>query len=222
MKDQATQYEFIPIEKTDEFNDSFLDDVIVDDTIVDDQLYGCHESDTEWLPPNDMEMEEVEEASKPMDEERKLVVFKSCLLQLFAFCSFCLSPKTIDDIQEKGTMVTITGTCVKGHVQKWKSQPEGSQMPWGNFLVAASCLFSGMQPSKMLTFFRNLNLASISERLYSLIQTTYFIPAVFNVWEHHQQEVLSRCKGRQLLKSCQHGPIERNWLKSGGSNFLEI
>eukprot|EP00794_Sanderia_malayensis_P000943 gene943-257_t len=108
MKDQATQYEFIPIDKTYEFNDSLLED-----TNLDDQLYGCHKSDTEWLPANDMEMEGVEETSKPVDEERK-----------------------------------------------------------------------------------NLDLASISERLYSLIQTTYLIPAVLNVWGHHQQEVLSQCKGR--------------------------
>eukprot|EP00794_Sanderia_malayensis_P021111 gene21111-23177_t len=95
-------------------------------------------------------------------------------------------------------MISVTTMCMNGHTYLWNSQPENNRMPWGNFLVAASCLFSGSQPSKVLTFFKHLNLACISERLYSLVQSSNLVPSVFELWKEHQLEILSKYKNEKL------------------------
>lgn len=51
---------------------------------------------------------------------------------------------------------------------------------------------------KNADFLKHLNLAGISERLYSLIQSSYLIPSVFSVWNKHQSELLSNSKNKTL------------------------
>ena len=130
--------------------------------------------------------------------EKKFIVFESCLLQLFTICNICLAPSTVERTYISGTMVAIKATCLHGHVRRRKSQPEHNQMPWGNFLMAAACLFSGSQPAKLLTFFKHFNVSAISERLYTLIQRAYLLPNVFHIWEKHEKKLLLQCENKHL------------------------
>lgn len=161
------------------------------------------QNDRDYLPEseesNDEEIEHKEMLHESSYQERKYIVFESCLLQLFTICNVCLAPATIDKTSRNGTMLIVKSTCLQGHSRVWKSQPEHNKMPWGNFLVAAALLFSGSQPSKVLTFFKHLNLASISTRLYSLIQKTYLLPSIFSLWGQHQKALLSSLKGKLLV-----------------------
>ena len=120
---------------------------------IDDDGYAPvaeYKNDTDYLPEseesNDEEIEPEEMLHASRYQERKYIVFESCLLQLFTLCHVCLAPATIDKKSRRGTMLTIRSTCLEGHSRVWKSQPEHNNMPWGNFLVAAAILFSGSQP----------------------------------------------------------------------------
>ena len=145
-------------------------------------------NDTDYLPEseesNNEEIEPEEMLHASRHQERKYIVFELCLLQLFTLCNVCLAPATIDKKSRRVTMLIIKSTCLEGHSRVWKSQPEHNNMQ-GNFLVTAALLFSGSQPPKVLPFFEHLNLASISERLYSLIQKTYLLPGIFSHWAEH-------------------------------------
>ena len=131
------------------------------------------DDDDEWLPSSEEEEKEEEinvEEEKTAEShchERKYIVFESCLLQLFAICNVCLAPAMVDKRKICGTMVAITATCSQGHTREWKSQPQHNRMLWGNLLMAAACLFSGSQPTKLLLFFKHFNLSAISERLFN-------------------------------------------------------
>ena len=204
MIDKETQYTQLKDAMYLSESQSSLNTSITSD--IDDDGYAPvagDKNDTDYLPEseesNDGEIEPEEMLHASRYQERKYIVFESCLLQLFTLCHVCLAPVTIDKKSRRGTMLIIRSTCLEGHSRVWKSQPEHNNMPWGNFLVAAALLFSGSQPSKVLTFFKHLNLASISERLYSLIQRTYLLPSIFSLWAEHQKALLCSLRGKLLV-----------------------
>lgn len=158
-EEKATQYDLPSLDKpTLDTSEPVPSAIQIKEGLDSESEVEDDRDSSEWLPASDDEVEEEngdyikDRCEQRLPKERKFMVFQSCLLQLFTVCNVCLSPTTIDDPVTKGSMVTITTTCVHGHVYQWKSQPEHNQMPWGNFLITAACFFSGMQPSKMLTF----------------------------------------------------------------------
>ncbi|XP_065068372.1 uncharacterized protein LOC135693741, partial [Rhopilema esculentum] len=96
-------------------------------------------------------------------------------------------------------MLQIHAECLNGHETKWMSQPLHNQMALGNLFLAASCLFSGSQCSKLLCFFHHLNMPSIAIRTYSDIQRAYLIPTVNAVWAKCRQELFVARKNMQLV-----------------------
>ena len=53
------------------------------------------EQDTEWAPDKHSDSDQETKSVKPSQvnwNERKLLVFESCILQLFVICTTCLAP----------------------------------------------------------------------------------------------------------------------------------
>ena len=158
----------------------------------------------EWIPNESSASEEEEYVESTNTtpvrwNERKFLVFESCLMQLFAICSFCLAPVISIKKRLFGSMLQIHAECLNGHETKWMSQPLHNQMALGNLFIAASCLFSGSQCSKLLCFFHHLNMPSIAIRTYSDIQRAYLIPTVNAIWAKCQQELFMAMKNMQLV-----------------------
>ncbi|XP_064488327.1 uncharacterized protein LOC135400419 [Ornithodoros turicata] len=55
-------------------------------------------------------------------QERKFLVFESCLLELFRTCPQCFSTCS-NKITTQGTMISVKSQCRHGHVRSWDSQP---------------------------------------------------------------------------------------------------
>ena len=124
--------------------------------------------------------------------ERKFLVYESCLMQLLTICSVCLAPIMSMKKRLFGSMLQIYSECLSGHEMKWRQQPLHSKTPLGNLFIAASCLFSGSQFSKLCKFFRHLNMPSIAMRTNSEMQCLYLVPTVFSVWAQCQQDLFKK------------------------------
>ncbi|XP_046858644.1 uncharacterized protein LOC124452097, partial [Xenia sp. Carnegie-2017] len=95
-------------------------------------------------------------------------------------------------------MVNVLAKCHYGYVRDWNSQPLHGRMPLGNLVFAASILFSGSSPSKVLQFLRHSGIQFLSERTYSNIQTAYLIPSVSNVCHMNQKHLLESIRERNI------------------------
>ena len=79
--------------------------------------------------------------SPPLYDERKFVVFESCLRELFLRCFTCLSSCRVVLRRVLGTSVVIEQQCCNGHHNSWSSQRFVQQMPAGNLLLSAALFF---------------------------------------------------------------------------------
>ncbi|KAL9951461.1 hypothetical protein ACROYT_G044124 [Oculina patagonica] len=176
----------------------------------DDPDYNCYEDqeDKEWSL-EDLE-EDIKDEGDAEDDDitdrveenapfgRKFLVFQSSLFELFQQCSTCLAP-SVPKIQKIiGTMVVIEAKCCKGHTRIWKSQQCDGTLPWGNMLCAAGTLFTGSNPTRVVSFFRQIGMSYISLRAYFYLQKLYLIPAVNSVWNGEQQSLLTSFQGKVL------------------------
>eukprot|EP00112_Aurelia_sp_Birch-Aquarium-sp1_P017632 Seg4103.2 transcript_id=Seg4103.2/GoldUCD/mRNA.D3Y31 product="hypothetical protein" protein_id=Seg4103.2/GoldUCD/D3Y31 len=100
-------------------------------------------------------------------EERKFIVFESCLMRLFAVCMFCLAPCHNLKKVISGTLLRIHATCINGYKRIWN-----------------------IQPAKIYLFFHNLQIPQISERTYNRIQRYYLVPSVFEHWERERTQLI--------------------------------
>ncbi|XP_049522109.1 uncharacterized protein LOC119450703 isoform X2 [Dermacentor silvarum] len=129
-------------------------------------------------------------------EERKFVVFESCLRQLLPVaCSFC-HKKYTSTFSVVGSMVTVRSSCDNcRHVTSWKSQPLIGDKPAGNVLMAAALLFSGCTVSQTLRLLQSINVQAISETTFFKYQAFYMVPAVEKLYKEQQAQLLSRVAG---------------------------
>ena len=159
--------------------------------------------ESEWSPDseesNEEELLDTEERAQSICNQKTYLVFESCLMSLFAFCSVCLKPLIKIQKSLSGSMLRVEADCIEGHKNIWFSQPMHNRMPWGNFSIAAACLFSGSQSSKVMTFLRHLNMAQISSSTYNAIQRAYLIPSINAVWEDSQRKYFDFIRGKNLV-----------------------
>ena len=116
----------------------------VDSQLLEVALDRLSSSD-EWVPDECLTSES--EESVPIStatvdwNDTNFIVFESCLMQLFAACTICLSHLLSIRKSLFGSMLQVHAECLNGHRIKWSSQPVHKQMPFGNLFIAASCLF---------------------------------------------------------------------------------
>ena len=161
-----------------------------------DSASSCDQDD-DWKPPESSGSESDETAETDWNE-RQFLIFESCLMQLFVICSTCLAPIATIKKSLYGSLLKISAECHNGHQINWSSQPVHNCMPLGNLFVAASCLFSGSQCSKLFTFLNHLKVPSIAIRTYSKIQRVLLIPTILSVWKRCQQQLFAKLPPRPL------------------------
>ena len=75
-------------------------------------------------------------------DEKKYIVFFSCLMELFAVCPNCTEPGTAEVTEVIGTQIYVTQKCPTcKFVCPWKSQPNNRRIPAGNLLLSAAILY---------------------------------------------------------------------------------
>ena len=140
---------------------------------------------------------EIPDEASPIDE-RKYLVFESCIKSLLMVCTVCLAGCRVTISQLKGTLVVFHSVCTAGHERFWYSQPLHKKMTLGNLLSAAGIYFSGVSAAKVIHFFRSINCKIFSNRTLCYVQSAYLIPSVNAVWRKHQLSLLDERKDRVL------------------------
>lgn len=113
-------------------------------------------------------------------EERKFIVSRSKLLELFNTCKRCHSRATASVHQTVGTMVRVGAECeFCGFSWHWTSQPSLGNIPSGNLAMSASTLFFGALSAKVLRVLQCMGGAIITKRTFFSHQATIFFLPLF-------------------------------------------
>ncbi|CAN7941229.1 unnamed protein product, partial [Ixodes hexagonus] len=133
----------------------------------------------------------------PPHEEKKYIVFESCLLQLFRQCIVCHATCTLET-WTKGTMIKVKAVCPDEHTRTWVSQPLINNKPACNLLLCTAIVATGSSPYKVLRLLELINIQAIAERTYFLYQTAIVQPAIERVWDREQRRLLEERRGRRV------------------------
>ncbi|KAM4617348.1 uncharacterized protein O3C94_021388 [Discoglossus pictus] len=139
--------------------------------------------------------------------ERKFIVFESCLDTLFSKleCSYDDQCKAhISTFQKNvvGTLLIVYGECGNGHRSKlWQSQPMIGQIGCGDLLSSAAMLFSGNHFSKISEMLHFLRVSFLSDNFFSICQKKILFPVIDLHWKRDRQTTIGSLKDKPLSLS---------------------
>ena len=161
-------------------------------------------NDPDWEPdPEDISTcEDDTFTTKDRNElqEKKFIVYESCLDELLGQCVICGS-KTCVTKRTIGSVLVCDIQCFNcDSVNTWRTQPMSGNLPLGNLALSAAILFSGSSPVKYLRALNFANIAAISISTYMFsIQAAYLTPTIISVWRDQQQEMVAAIKEEDRL-----------------------
>ncbi|CAN7995733.1 unnamed protein product [Ixodes hexagonus] len=157
------------------------------------------DADPNYSPSEDSFERFVPEKQAPsLVEERKFIVFESCLDVLLDACQTCAASIIHMDKSVQGCCLQVSTICKNGHVDNWCSQPIIKRKPVGNILMAASALLTGCCIKKTLRTLTGMGIACFTYRTFFTIQKAFLLPAIEKVWNKHQLELFTAAAGKQL------------------------
>ncbi|KAM7288803.1 uncharacterized protein ISCGN_028986 [Ixodes scapularis] len=153
---------------------------------LEDDLDRGQEKDEDWTPLSEQSEDdtcsgdETVESGLPLQDEKKYVVFESCLLELFTICRTCLM-KCEPSLTVKGTLVKVETICKDSHYHTWSSQPVIKGKAAGSLLLSSAIFFSGASPTATLRVLQLMNVQVMTLRMYFNYQSAFLIPTVEKV-----------------------------------------
>lgn len=202
MKDMCTQYEdLIWDDGEDETYESSIDNEVDEDNDSEWHFSAADYSEDSSIyeEENGVAFDELLSDNKNPYNERKFVVFESCLRQLFLVCVTCHRQCSVYLTRMIGSMIVLRQQCNFGHTRQWSSQPCNGTMPYGNLSTAACLFFNGCSPVKFLNICHHLRIPMIKLRTFNLMQANYLIPAVKTVWDKTQLQLLHTLVGKNCV-----------------------
>lgn len=164
-------------------------------------------SDCEETIPSDFE--DILSFSVPpiTADERKFLVFESCIVSLFTKCQRTGCAAEVREIKRivSGSRLLVQTKCVAGCLYTWSSQPILNRMGAGNLLLAAAILFSGNTYARMHDFADYLKMPILSESQFYALQKRYLFPVVNDTWISCQVGVLQGFHGATKVVLCGDG-----------------
>ncbi|CAN7945635.1 unnamed protein product, partial [Ixodes hexagonus] len=130
-------------------------------------------------------------------QERKFLVFESCLQELLAVCRTCYSPCDVS-MKGVGTLLVVRTSCPAGHMNRWESQPYINGRGAGNLLLSSLVLFTGASPTRTLRLFQLMNIQVFSKKTYFNYQRAILVPAVEEVWRDEQEKLIEELRVQPL------------------------
>ncbi|XP_033101507.1 uncharacterized protein LOC117104760 [Anneissia japonica] len=104
-------------------------------------------------------------------------------------CALAIEEKQVIQV---GSMLTITGTCMKGHCFKWSSQPRccgPKSRPAGNVALAAATLLTGNTQTTLNEMCNVINLATIKKSSFYEIQRDILLPNIQKMYNAHIEDI---------------------------------
>ncbi|KAM4808792.1 uncharacterized protein WCC33_009287 [Rhinophrynus dorsalis] len=145
-----------------------------------------------------------ERSETDIAQERKFLVFESCLDFLFykvgcCFGNGCTAHITKIDKHVDGTFLSVTAQCHNGHLfHLWHSQPLLGSMAAGNVLMSAAVLFSGSNFCKVCDMSKVLGLQQISKSTYDTYQNLFLFPTIDLHWQQERMQLEEAFSNTQL------------------------
>ena len=157
---------------------------------------SCDSAHHDWLEQRSDEESPDEDDTEHMEpqDEKKYIVFKSCLVSLLSKCPSCGG--TVIDCEEHtvGSLLSVNLHCINGHKTTWRSQPLIRNVPAGNLLLAASTLFSGNTYERISQVASFLNLEFIGKTTFYGFQNQYLFPVVDKAWREEKEAVIDEAE----------------------------
>jgi solute carrier family 8 (sodium/calcium exchanger) len=163
---------------------------------VDDMSYVLDDSELiNESVSNDVSMEE----SLPPHEERKFIVFESCLDKLFKFCPQCGLPTVEIKKFTSGCQLGVKWNCLSNCLEVWHSQPFICSMLASNLLLAGAVLFSGGQFTKFADIASIFKLQIMSNTTFYRLQEMYLMPVVQAEYDKQQISLLAALSNEKVF-----------------------
>jgi hypothetical protein len=118
--------------------------------------------------PSDSNSEEDDliQNAPSLQGDSKLLVYNSCIQELFHSCPSCDAPTSGFKQFCTGTLLTFTTTCLNSHGVKWMSRHQLLVCLQETWTLTAAVLFSGQTYSIMSQFADILKLSFLSESIF--------------------------------------------------------
>ena len=156
----------------------------------------CDSSHHDWFKQMSDEKSPTGDDTEQMEpqDEKKYIVFKSCLVSLLSKCLSCGG--TVIDCEEHtvGSLLSVKLLCINGHNTTWKSQPLIRNVPAGNLLLAASTLFSGNTYERISQVASFLNLEFIGKNTFYGFQNQYLSLLLTRLGEKKRKLLLMKLR----------------------------
>ncbi|XP_071944318.1 uncharacterized protein [Antedon mediterranea] len=150
---------------------------------------------------------DIMEESDFLIKDETCIVYLNCLktlaeIKINKSCTrkSCSSPV---DLHSKfvGSAVYFKWICTNGHLNnKWCSQPIlKNKLHGGDLLMSTALLASGNNYAKIALLAKFLKLHILNVNTYYRIQRKYLVPAVTELWEDTQKEILTAHEGKDVV-----------------------
>ena len=152
---------------------------------------------------SDMSCASAQEDADPLSDP-KFIVHKEQLLSLFEGCNEPGCGKPLAEpptIIYRGFAISITSTCLDGHVKVWNSQPYINKIPACNVLLPAAVFITGGSYTTVMEILEVANVHALSPRECYNIQSVYVIPEVEKMWSIHNEAVMSAVSEKSVVVS---------------------
>ncbi|KAM4771747.1 gem-associated protein 6 isoform 2-T2 [Rhinophrynus dorsalis] len=175
------------------FNVETESGIIMDPTTSSSKMKN---DDTDYIPycsRNTNKTLESEDIESNLVQERKFIVFESCLDSLLfkVPCGYggnCTAPIVKLKKHVEGTFISVFGLCFNGHEYPiWNSQPLKGQIAVGNLLTSAAVLFSGSNFHKVQEMCHLMGLQIISHSTHYQYQRKFIFPIIDLHWQLEKQ-----------------------------------
>ncbi len=131
------------------------------------------------------------------NSERKVVVYKRQLMNLFNVCQLCGMSRANGRISSRsGTLAIVTQYCMACDKETtWRSQPYIGKYPAGNISLSTAILCAGAMPGQTIKFLSFGVFLVCYGQLFMSIRKTYFLRhAVKTIWDAEEQKCLENVK----------------------------
>nr|XP_055062763.1 uncharacterized protein LOC129445807 [Misgurnus anguillicaudatus] len=152
----------------------------------------CEPHDTTYNPEDTVVTEESELSfvQSSSYNEKKYVVFESCLRDLFDICPLCRRKCDVRQRQQ-GTFVAFSQLCSNcSYNKQWNSQPIVGSTPTGNLLLSAATYFTGNSFIQIEKVFRAMNLQVFQYDTFRRHAGNLLEPAIVHKWKTDQANML--------------------------------
>ena len=138
---------------------------------------------------------------KSIEDQLKLIICKESIACIFGTCHKCRSSCLVSIGNRIGSycMIYISCSSNPNHAISWSTGPLLNRLSALNLLITSTILSTGMEANKTLRFMESLNILCIKRREMSNLQSTYSIPAIFNMWKSEQQSLINGIKDKPVV-----------------------